>query len=142
MTHLNPYLTFNGNCSEVMGFYKECLNGELSLLTVESSPMADQWPAEAQKSILHASLIKEGVVLLLGSDMGGTGTGISGNIISLSLSCSSEEELNRLFSNLSSGGQVTRPLHDFFAGKIGALTDKFGLNWLFYFDKNQKNNAG
>lgn len=110
------------------------------MLTVESSPMANQWPAEAQKSILHASLIKEAVVLLLGSDMGGTG--ISGNIISLSLSCSSEEELTRLFTNLSSGGQVTRPLHDFFAGKIGALTDKFGLNWLFYFDKNQKNNAG
>jgi len=113
MTLINPYLTFNGNCSKVMAFYKECLGGELSLQMVEGSPMANQWPAEAQKNILHASLNKDGFVQILGSDMGGTGTGVSGNIISLSLSCSTGEELNTFFTNLSSGGQV-RPIARFF----------------------------
>lgn len=142
MIQINPYLSFKGSCRDVLEFYKECLDAELVLQTVKGSPMENQWPPQVQNNILHASLIKDGQVLLLASDMGVEGKGVSGNIISLSLSCSTEEEINSFFGRLSAGGQVTRPLHDFFAGKIGTLTDKFGLNWLFYYDKNQKNNAG
>jgi PhnB protein len=132
MTQINPYLTFNGNCREAMTFYKNCLGGELSLQTVEESPMADQWPAAAQKNILHASLVNHGLVLL-GSDMGGAEKLIHGNIISLALGCSSEEEINLFFKNLSEGGKVVHPLHTFFDGTIASLTDKYGLNWVLKF---------
>lgn len=128
-TQINPYLVFNGNCREAMAFYKNCLGGELTLLTVEESPMADQWPAAVQKDILHASLVRESLVLL-GSDMAGPGGSIRGNTISLALNCSTEEEIEFFFSRLAEGGKVSHPLHKFFDGTIGALTDKFGMNWV------------
>ena len=137
MTQLHAYFTFNGNCREALTFYQECLGGELSLQTVGSSPMADSWPAQVQQQILHASLKKDGLVLL-GSDMAGPGELVQGNTISLSLTCSSEEETNTFFSNLSAGGQITHPLHGFYAGTIGMLTDKFGMNWMIYYDKQPK----
>ena len=129
MTQLNVYLTFSGNCREAMQFYQDCMGGELTVQTVEESPMAKQWPPAVQKYVLHASLTKEALVLLA-SDMGSEGL-VRGNTISLALACSSEEEINRYFTRLSEGGRVTHPLHKFFDGTIGALTDKYGMNWLF-----------
>lgn len=127
-TQINVYLTFQGNCREAMIFYKDCLGGELTLQTVGDSPMAAQWPAHLQAQILHASLVKDSLVLL-GSDMGSERL-IQGNTISLALQCYKEEEIQMFFSNLSSGGKITHPLHTFFDGTIGALTDKYGMNWV------------
>ncbi len=130
MTQINAYLTFNGNCREAMTFYKNCLGGELTLMSVEDSPMAEQWPKEVRKNILHASLVKNSLVLL-GSDMAPKEGTVNGNAISLALNCSNEKEINDFFNNLSVGGKVTHPLHTFFDGTIGALTDQFGMNWIF-----------
>jgi PhnB protein len=129
MTQINPYLTFNGNCREAMTFYQKCFGGELILQTVEESPMANQWPAEAQNGILHSSLIK-GRLILMGSDMAGTDGVTRGNTISLALVCNDEEEITRCFANLSDGGHVIHPLHRFFDGTIGSLTDRYGMNWV------------
>lgn len=130
MTQINAYLTFNGNCREAMTFYKNCLGGELTLMSVEDSPMAEQWPKEVRKNILHASLVNSSLILL-GSDMAPKEGTVNGNAISLALNCSSEKEINAFFNNLSVGGKVTHPLHTFFDGTIGALTDQFGMNWIF-----------
>lgn len=130
--HINPYLTFNGNCREAMTFYKDCLGGELIMQTVEESPMADQWPAAAQKNILHASLVNDALILL-GSDMGGSEQLLVGNTISLALACSNGEEIKTFFIRLSAGGKVIHPLHNFFDGMIASLTDKYGLNWVLKF---------
>jgi PhnB protein len=132
MTQINAYLTFDGNCRQAMTFYKNCFGGELTLQTVEGSPMADKWPASVQQNILHASLIKNNLVLLA-SDMVGADGIIKGNTISLAITCSSDREIETFFLNLSSGGEVTHPLHKFFDGTIGALTDKFGVNWILKF---------
>lgn len=132
MTQINAYLSFDGNCREAMTFYRDCLGGELTLQTVADSPMADQWPPQAQDNILHATLLN-GSLILMASDMGGPGKLVRGNTISLSLTCSNEREIKLCYSNLSEGGLATRPLHDFFGGRIGMLTDRFGMNWLLYY---------
>jgi PhnB protein len=44
MTIIHSYLTFNGNCSEVMTFYHACLGGERSFLTVGDSPLSEKMP--------------------------------------------------------------------------------------------------
>lgn len=129
MTQINPYLTFSGNCREAMTFYQECLGGELTLLAIKDSPMASQWPAEMQSHILHAGLVKDSLVLL-GSDISGPEGIRNGNSVSLSLMCSSEEEINTFASRLSKGGRVTHPLHAFFDGMLGVLVDKYGMNWI------------
>ena len=75
----------------------------------------------------------------MGSDMVGPDGFNKGNNIALSVNCSSEEEINTFFSKLSAGGKIIDPLKVQFWGAIfGVLTDKFGINWMFNYDKNQK----
>ena len=137
MTQINIYLHFNGNCREAMAFYKECLGGDLIVQTVGESPMAEQMPAEMHKSVLHSSLTRDELVLLA-TDMLGPEGAIQGNTISLCLNCSSAEEIHTSFANLYVGGKMGHPLEETFWGAtFGDLTDKFGINWMFNFDKNQ-----
>lgn len=139
MTQINAYLNFEGNCREVMTFYQESLGGELNIQTVEGSPIEAQCPTAMKHQILHASLIKDGL-LLMGSDMQAPGGFIKGNNISLSLSCSSEDEINTFFSNLSQDGKIIHALaEEFWGATFGVLTDKFGIRWMLNYDKNQKN---
>jgi len=135
MTHINSYLTFNGNCREAMTFYKQCFGGELVLQTVGESPMADKMPPQMKKSILHSTLTR-GSLVLMGSDMVGDQGVIKGNTVSLMLNCSSEEEIKTCYSNLSNGGEATHPLENTFWGALfGDLTDKYGNHWLLHFQK-------
>ncbi len=121
-----------------MTFYNECLGGKLTVMTIGESPMAKQFPAGQQQLVLHSSLEKGGL-LLMASDMFGPGELVQGNTVSLSLVCSTEEEMNEFFSALSAGGKVTHPLSDFFAGRMGAFSDKFGMSWMVYYDNSGQN---
>jgi PhnB protein len=135
MARINPYLNFNDNCREAMNFYKDCLGGELTITTVAESPMAAQMPPNMKDSILHASL-KIGDNMLMGSDMRRKQL-TDGDTVSLSLNCTSEEEQNKFYKNLSAGGSINEPLGEMPGGaRIGVLTDKFGKHWILYFDKN------
>ena len=130
MTQISAYLNFNGNCRDAMTFYKDCLGGELMLQTVEGSPIEAQCPAGLKHQILHSSLTKNALILM-GSDMVGPGGLKKGNNISLSLSCSSEEETNNYFSNLEDGGRIVEDLKlQFWGAMFGVLTDKFGITWM------------
>lgn len=135
MTHINAYLNFNGQCREALTFYKECLDGDLYLQKISESPMAAQMPSESGPNILHGSLTRNGVVMLMGSDMMGKALR-PGNSVVLFLNCSSDEEINNFFTRLSAGGQIKMPLHQSFWGATyGELTDKFGLLWMFNYPK-------
>ncbi len=136
MAQIHPYITFNGNCREAMTFYKESLDAELSMQTIGESAVANHMPTEAQSNIVHARLVKNGSVVLLGSDMVGPEGFVKGNTITLFLECSSEEEIHTLFTKLSSDANVTYPVStEFWGGLYGTLTDKFGINWMVSYDK-------
>lgn len=139
MTQIYAYIGFNGQCREAMGFYKECLGGDLTFLTFGEGPMAGQCPAGMEGQIMHSSLTK-GPLLLMATDMTIPNEGfLKGNHMALSLNCSSEEEINHFFSSLSAGGQVVDSLGVKFWGAIfGVLTDKFGIRWMLNYDKNQQ----
>ncbi len=137
MTQINAYLTFNGNCREAMNFYKSCLGGELILQTIGESPLADKMPPQMKDSILHSTLTKDKLVLM-GTDCVAPPGLIKGNSVTLSLNCSSEEEIRFFFEKLSTEGKATFPLEDTFWGALfGGLTDKFDNHWLLNFDKTQ-----
>ena len=128
-TRIDAYLTFAGNCREAMLFYRDCFGGKLMLVAIKDSPVAAQWPADMQHNILQAGLQK-GYLSLLGSDIAGPEGVIRGNHMSLALQCSSEEEVHHYFARLAAGGKITHAPHRFGDGTIGALTDKFGINWV------------
>ena len=135
MARINPYLNFNDNCREAMNFYKDCLGGELTIMTAGESPMAGQMPPSMKDSIFHASL-KIGANMLMGSDMRRKQL-TDGDTVSLSLNCNSEDEQDKFFKSLSAGGSVNEPLGEMPDGaRIGVLTDKFGKHWIVYFNKN------
>jgi predicted 3-demethylubiquinone-9 3-methyltransferase (glyoxalase superfamily) len=49
---------------------------------------------------------------------------------SLFITCDTEEEINRLYENLSEGGEVLMLLDDYsFSKKFGWVVDKFGVSW-------------
>jgi PhnB protein len=137
MTHINAYLNFKGNCREAMTFYSECLGGELTVQTIGGSPLESQCPSAQKDDVLHSCLTK-GSLMLMGSDMEGPEGFTQGNNISLSVNCSSEEEINSFFNNLSEGGKIIHPIStQFWGAMFGVLNDKFGIRWLFNYDKNQ-----
>ena len=135
MAQLNPYLHFDRNCREAMNFYKECLGGELHLMTVGEMPeMAAQMPPEWKNAIMHSSLTS-GEICIFGSDLNKNKI-LEGNTVHLCINCKTEEELDSLFSKLSSGGKVTDAPADMpWGAKYGSLIDKYGKNWMFNFDK-------
>ena len=136
MTQIHSYLTFSGNCREAMTFYKECLGGELSLQTIGDSPMWDDMPPQMKDCILHSTLTK-GALVLQASDMVQQTGLVKGNTVSLSLNCSSEEEIKTYYEKLSADGEVNHPITDTHWGaKFGTLVDKYGNNWLLNYNKN------
>lgn len=130
MTTINAYLTFSGNCREAMNFYKDCLGGELHFQTIGASPMTGKMPAQMKECILHATLIKDGMVLM-GSDMVADKGLTKGNNISMAINCSSKEEIQSFYEKLSAGGHKDHALEQSFWGAtFGDLTDQYGNHWL------------
>lgn len=139
MAHLNPYLNFNGNCREAMNFYKECLGGEVKFMETSQTPMADHVSEDMKNSIMHSQLEKDGKILLMASDMQ-RGEANDGNTVFIMLNCESEEEINRLYKNLSAGGEILDELALQFWGDIyGCVRDKYGKSWMFNYGKSQQN---
>ncbi len=136
MAHVNAYLHFDGTCRQAMTFYKECLGGELTLMTVGESPAAAQMPHQAKDAIMHSQL-KNGTNVIMASDNLGTGSITRGNQFSMTIECSSKKEADTLYSKLSAGGKATHPMEDAFFGYYGDLTDKFGINWMISHMKPQ-----
>jgi uncharacterized protein len=133
MTTLSPYLHFSGQCREAMAFYKDCLGGELVFQPVKGSTVELQCPAAMHQHILHASLVKDSLVLLA-TDMSGPDGVHPGNSISLSLNCGSEEEIHHYFARLSAGARITEGLkQQNWGAKFGALIDKYGVGWMLHY---------
>jgi PhnB protein len=118
-----------------MAFYQTCLGGELVFQTIGESPLAEKMPPAMKACILHATLTN-GNLILMGSDMVSQ-TGLqTGNAVSLSLHCTSEEELRTTYNKLAMNGRADHPIEDSFWGALfGDLTDKYGNHWLLIFDK-------
>ena len=134
MKQVNTYLMFEGNCRDAMQFYSKCLEAKLDLMTFAEARAFD-YPAAAKDRVIHAKLTR-GTVFLMASD---TMPGMpcqQGTNFSVSIDCESAEEIERLFSALGEKGTVTMPLSDAFWGaRFGMLTDQFGINWMFNWEK-------
>lgn len=134
---ITPYLSFNGKCKEAMLFYKECIGGEITIQTVAETPIANQCPAAMQDQVMHASLTKNGL-LLMASDMTGPDGYSQGNAMALALNCTSEDEIRSCFTKLSEGGRVIDELKDQFWGALfGVVLDKYGFTWMLNYTKTQ-----
>lgn len=138
MTTLNPYLSFSNNCEEAFNFYRTAFGGEFSsLVRFKDLPMEGFLaPPEEDNLIMHIALPISGDFVLMGSDTPkAMGEPNAGNNLSLSVSCDSKEEVDRLFGKLSEGGKVTMPIGDVpWGAYFGMFSDKFGFTWMVSYE--------
>lgn len=125
------YLHFNGECREAMDFYGNIFGAKPDYKTYGESGMAKDKP-EIENSILHSTLMSDGINLMASDSHDGNDNPKNG--FSISLDCSSLEEMEKTFGALSEGGNVILAIHDaFWGGKFAMTKDKFGIVWLFSF---------
>jgi PhnB protein len=144
MLTVNSYITFNGNCEEAFLFYKSVFGGSFSYFgRFKEMPMPDgkSCPSADAEKIMHVSLPISDETALMGSDSFesfGAKT-IYGNNFSLSINAESRAEADAIYLALSAGGKVIMPMEDaFWGGYFGTFIDKFGINWMVNFEKNEE----
>jgi PhnB protein len=133
MAKFGLYLLFDGVCAEAMTFYRSCFGGELSITKVGDSPMKAQFPPEKQDRVVNARL-QSGAIDISASDwLLDSRTPKTGNTVCLYISEGTAAELNAYFDTLSEGADpaVLDSLVEMPFGLYGALTDKYGVRWMF-----------
>ncbi|KAF2337441.1 VOC family protein [Flavobacterium ginsenosidimutans] len=141
MAAINPYLMFNGTCEEAFLFYKSVFGGDFPYIGKYKDAPAEEGEVlseEALNRVMHVSL-PIGNTILMGSDShpryGDVGFGDN---FSISINTESTDEADRIFNGLSAGGKVEMPMDNTFWGSyFGMFKDKFGVNWMVSFDKNE-----
>jgi PhnB protein len=138
MTKLNPYLFFNGNCEEAFNFYKSVFRREFKYLgRYKDVPNTDrQIFKENDEKIMHVTLPISEHTNLMGSDNTESyGDMESNNNFALYINTDSKDEADRLFNELSVGGQIKVSMTETFWGSYyGIFKDRFGINWKITFD--------
>lgn len=142
MITVNPYLNFNGNTEEAFNFYKSVFGGEFAgLHRFKDTPEVGDIPDEEKDKLMHISLpLGKGNLLMATDALESMGQSLTmGNNFSLSVQAESREEADRLFNALAAGGKIDMPLEDVFWGDyFGALTDKFGIQWMINYNPDYK----
>jgi len=143
MPAVNPYLTFDGNCEEAFEFYRAGIGGEFATKMRfkdggEACGQMNLSESEANR-IMHVALpIGNGTVLMASDIPSSQGPIHNGDNFAITLSVDSESEADRVFNNLSAGGNVIMPLGKVFWGAyFGMFSDKFGIKWMVSYDYNR-----
>ncbi len=125
MMKVTPFLMFEGNAEEAMNYYTSLIEG--SKITSIVRYGANEPGTEG--SVMQATFtLKDQEFMCIDSNVKHQFTFTPS--FSIFLTCDSEEEIDRLYSSLTDGGQVMMPLGDyFFSKKFGWVSDKFGVSW-------------
>ena len=138
MASVATYLNFANQTEEAFTFYKQVFRTEF---VREISRMGDvpampgQPPlSDADKQlVMNVQLPITGGHLLMGTDapesMGFNL--VQGDNINIMTITDTREEADRLYAELSAGGEASMDMADQFWGDyFGSLKDKFGINWM------------
>ena len=130
---VQPYLFFEGRTEEALGFYREALGAEVTMLMrFSESPdpvPPGMVPSGSEDKVMHAEF-RVGGATLMASDGRCSGQSRFGGV-SLSLSVPDEATADRLFAALAEGGQVQMPIgKTFFSPRFGMVADRFGVSWM------------
>src|SRR5215510_8372240 len=128
--HLNPYISFDGQCEAAFKLYERCLGGKIEFIMPYESRPAGEYavPPGWGKKILHATL-RVGDHILQGADTPPDHYQKPQGF-SLTLGLQDQAEAEGIFNALAEGGTVQMPLQEtFWATRFGMLVDRFGIPW-------------
>jgi PhnB protein len=138
MAYVSIYLNFQGNTEEAFNFYKKVFKNEFSapIMRMGDMPPAPGMPAFSdadKKAVMHVALPILGGTQIMGTDvlesMGHKL--VEGNNVTISLNPDTKAEADRLYKELSQGGEDGVAPHDEFWGYWGTCKDRFGIRWMF-----------
>lgn len=139
---IDPYLFFDGDCADAMRFYEKALGAEIETMMpysdgppsregdpghgcAEDAPPTEEWADR----IMHASLVIDGQRVMASDCPPGVYEKPAG--ISIAINVDGPEAVDRVFSALSEGGEVTMPpAETFWAPRFGMLKDRYGVAWM------------
>lgn len=122
---VRPFLMFEGKAEEALSFY-------VSLVPGSSITSINRYGAQGPGP--------EGSVMVGAATLGGAEVLFSDSYVkhafsftpslSLFLTCSTEEEIQKLSAALSDGGQILMPLDNYgFSRKFAWVNDRYGVSW-------------
>lgn len=130
-THLN----FGGDCEAAFRFYEKLLRGKITtLMRFADLPPGVPRPPGVDAQVVHVHL-DVGDSALLGNDVpGGHFQPIRSSYVYLSVD--SAKEADRIFAELSTGGEVGMPMAEtFYATRFAQVRDRFGVLWSIIHEK-------
>jgi PhnB protein len=143
MSSVAIYLNFQGNTEEAFNYYKSAFKTEFSapisrMKDVPQQPGMPPLPEKEKNAVMHVALPILGGTQIMGTDMlESMGHKLRiGNNTTICLEPDSKEETDRLFAALSAGGSdIMAPQEMFWGAYWGTCQDKFGIRWMFNFQK-------
>ncbi len=133
MATVNPYIYFNGNCEEAFNFYKTVFQRDIAYIgRYKDIPQTDRKNfRETDEKIMHVSLPISSETVLMGADnTEAYNELLTYSNFSLIIHTDEKQEADRLFNELSQGGQIKMPMNlTFWGSYYGICIDKFGITW-------------
>lgn len=132
ITQLNPYLSFDGTADKAIQLYERALGAtvEGGIMRFGDVPGMECGPTDRDR-VMHAMLRIGGGIVMVSDAMPDQSLAKEGNV-EVCLQLDDPADLDRRFDALAAGGKVKMAPHDAFWGaRFGALTDAFGVSWLF-----------
>ena len=124
---LNPYVNLRGQAREALEFYQAVFGGELTISTFGEFGME----GAAADQVMHGQLSTPKGFTLMVSDAPEGMPLAEGSNITICLSGDDVDDLTGYFHALADGGQVSTPLEkQMWGDHYGALTDRFGVDWM------------
>ncbi|AIY15198.1 VOC family protein [Cellulophaga baltica] len=131
--NVQAYLAFNGNCQEALSFYGDIFNAEIKNRQTYEDKKIDV-PSNYRKKLQHAELKGKGVNFMAYDASPDTPIN-NGSQIHMSVDLDTVEEAEKIFTKLSSGGQIHHEFREREWGHFGRCNDQYGISWMVNCDK-------
>ena len=128
---ISPYLSFNGNCAEVVAFYEKTFNVKAEIMRYNDAPPSEGYetPESDKNLVMHAQFEIDGEIIML-CDMPTDSPVKIGNNFAIMAEFDSIEKAKAVFDALKGNGEVHMEMQETFWSKcFGSVTDKFGIGW-------------
>ncbi len=142
---LQVFVSFNGNCREAVEFYAKVFktNAPKFMTYGEMPPDPEMVLDDKDKNLIMYTDLNFQDTTVMFCDFPPGMPFTAGNNISLTIVTKDADEIKRLFSELSAGGEVDMELQEtFWSNLYGMATDKFGINWQFSHDSGKEYGNG
>ena len=130
---ITPYLYFNGNCAEAIPFYEKAFGVKALVLRYSDAPPSEGFQIQpgTENLVMHACLTNRKDYTVFLCDVPPSQPRTFGNGMSISVELDNHDQVTAAFNALKEGGTVTmEPQKTFWSELFGALTDKFGVDWM------------